>query len=154
MHSISRLSILLFVNGNIYEEYGNKYKRITNTIYQNISSNNRTQGTVEQNFREAKQIKYRNRRFNRLDEFVRIYADENKLQVESLLNSIFQNLLVKQIIKEDINVGNITKAPERHQRRQVSAKFVAILKETAHKACKCYTCHDPGIKSRVFFLLI
>ena len=58
-----------------YKSCTSKYFNITNTKFRNISKSNRTQGTIEQNLREAKDIKYRNSHFSRLDEFAWIYAN-------------------------------------------------------------------------------
>ena len=43
-----------------YKSYTSKYFNITDTKFRNISKSNRTQGTIEQNLREAKDTKYRN----------------------------------------------------------------------------------------------
>ena len=65
----------LWQNTTIQKLYTSKYFNITDTKFRNISKSNRTQGTIDQNLREAKDIKYRNSHFSRLDELAWIYAN-------------------------------------------------------------------------------
>ena len=97
-----------------YKHYTTKYGNMTDTKYRNISNSNRTQGTIEQNFREAKSIKYRNRRFARLDEFSRVYAEENRITCKEFVECYLSNQINEnktQILVEEKWGGKKTHTP-------------------------------------------
>ena len=58
---------------DVYNQYTNMYQSLSRSKFQNITTNNRTQGIVEKSMEEVKRTKLGSKRCQRLDDFVLIY---------------------------------------------------------------------------------
>jgi len=57
----------------LFDEYSKKWEKLAKSSFQTILENNRTQGVIEQHFRDLKQNRLRGKRLARLDDFVTQY---------------------------------------------------------------------------------